>query len=429
MVASLVVSAVVVSIGAVSAAQETARPPLARSAHRNPPPPRAYVAVESRPYAPPDHGYEEPLTKTALPAVTEAPTPSPSPATAASTPAPATAAPTPNPEPTEPPGGTAADPPIAGGSVAISAAHIATLPTSGAGWEAVAAAARGNWGAPDISSARDDDAVNVVAGALYAVRTGDAAMRTKVIAFLVGVQATPPNAGDVLAACRKLGGFVLAADLIGYHDPAFERWVTAMLDYRYAGGGGGGSIREVHERRPNNFGTHAFFARVAAATYLGDTADLQRAVRVHQAWIGQDVSAARYAGFEWGDLYWQSGPHTPIGITLPGDSHFANGGVLPDDQRRAGTSWTCENYVREALQGVLAGHLVLARNGYPDVWQWGQSAVHRAVKLQMDQGCAFEGDDAWQLWVVNRVYGTRWPTDPTPSPGKNFGWTDWLYGS
>jgi hypothetical protein len=78
---------------------------------------------------------------------------------------------------------------------------------------------------------------------------------------------------------------------------------------------------------------------------------------------------------------------------------------------------------------VLAGHLVLARSGYPDVWQWGQSAVHRAVKLQMDQGCAFEGDDAWQLWVVNRVYGTRWPAESTPSPGKNFGWTDWLYGS
>lgn len=305
---------------------------------------------------------------------------------------------------------------------------LPSLPTSGAAWNAMAAAANSNWGTPDISSSRDRNAADVMAGALVAVRTDDADMRNKVVRFLEDLQDRPPNPNDALAAARKLGGFVVAADLIGYHDPAFKAWVTAMLDFRYSGGGGGGSVRSIHERRPNNFGTHAFFARVAAAVYLEDAVDLERAIHVYQAWVGEDTAADRYSGFQWGNLRWQAGPSQPIGITLPGDENFANGGVLPDDQRRGGRSWRCEGYVREALQGVLAGNIVLAANGYPDVWEWGQSAVYRAVKLLRDQGCPFDGDDAWQLWVIDHVYGTNWRGDGTPAPGKNFGWADWLFG-
>lgn len=301
-----------------------------------------------------------------------------------------------------------------------------SLPASGAAWIAMATAANSDWGTPDISSSRDRDAVNVLAGALVAVRMNDAAMLAKVVAFLEDVQDTAPNSNDLLAAARKLGGYIVAADVIGYHDPAFEGWVTEVLDFEYTGGG---SVRSVHERRPNNFGTHAFFARVAAAVYLEDAADLERAVYVYQAWIGEDTSPNRYSGFEWGSRRWQAGPSQPIGITLPGDENFANGGILPDDQRRGGRSWRCENYVREALQGVLAGNIVLAANGYPDVWEWGQSAIYRAVALLRDQGCAFLDDDAWQLWVIDHVYGTNWHLDGVPAPGKNFGWADWLFDS
>jgi hypothetical protein len=305
---------------------------------------------------------------------------------------------------------------------------LAALPISGAAWDAMTATANSDWGAPDISSSRDSDATNVLAGALVAVRTDDAEMRDKVLRFLKDLPNTKPNPNDVLAAARKLGGYVLAADLIAYHDPAFKAWVTAMLDFDYAGGGGGGSVRSIHERRPNNFGTHAFFARVAAAIYLDDAADLERSVYVYQAWVGEDTSAHRYSDFEWGGRHWQTGPHTPIGITLPGDENFPDGGVLPDDQRRGGKSWRCEGYVREALQGVLAGNIVLAANGYPDVWDWGQSAVYRAVKLLRDQNCPFDGDDAWQLWVIDHAYDTSWRDGRTALPGKNFGWAEWLFG-
>jgi len=36
-------------------------------------------------------------------------------------------------------------------------------------------------------------------------------------------------------------------------------------------------------------------------------------------------------------------------------------------------------------------------------------------------------DDAWQPWVLNKAYGSSFPTSSARA-GKNMGWTDWTFG-
>jgi len=181
--------------------------------------------------------------------------------------------------------------------------------------------------------------------------------------------------------------------------------------------------------RPNNWGTHAGASRVAADRYLGDKADLARAAKVFQGWLG-DRSA--YAGFTYGDLAWQAHPDAPVGINPKGATKNGQSidGVLPDDQRRAGGfTWPPqkENYVWEGLQGAVVQAELLHRAGY-DAWNWSDKALLRAVLWETNVArFPAQGDDAWQVWLVNHAYGTTFPTS-TATSGKNMGFTDWMYG-
>jgi hypothetical protein len=104
--------------------------------------------------------------------------------------------------------------------------------------------------------------------------------------------------------------------------------------------------------------------------------------------------------------------------------------VLPDDQRRAGGfSWPApkENYVWEGLQGALVQAELLSRAGY-DAWNWSDRALWRTINWQYNvNGFPAQGDDTWQIWLVNHAYGTTFPTSAA-NTGKNMSFTDWLYG-
>jgi hypothetical protein len=166
---------------------------------------------------------------------------------------------------------------------------------------------------------------------------------------------------------------------------------------------------------------------VVIARYLGDEEGLVRAASVFRTWLGEDTAHER---FEFGALDWQADPTRPVAINPPGaqlDGHPI-GGVLPDDQRRAGAfTWPPpqENYVYEALQGALLQAVVLWRAGY-DTWEWGDRALLRAA-LWLDDVADFpaRGDDTWQPYVVNAFYGSSLRTVVPARPGKNVGWTDW----
>ena len=374
------------------------------------------------------------------------PTPSPSPSALPSQPPASpsavagneTSRPTPSPTPLETPtpiaSPTSSIPPLpafAGPHLIATAADLRALPASGPAWRALKDWA-GRSAVPDISNQTDDADLVVLAKALVYGRTGSASLRKEAVAMLRAAVGTE-RGGRTLALARNLAGYVIAADVIDLADAdaAFDRdvfrpWLKGLLREQLDGA----SLRSTQEDRPNNWGTHAGAARAAIALYLGDAVELDQVATVFRGWLGDRTA---YAAFTWGSLSWQCDQATPVGINPVGCQRAGHSidGVLPDDQRRAGGfRWPPpkENYVWEALQGATLEAELLNRAGYP-AWKWGDQALLRAVTwlYRVDRYPA-QGDDSWMPWLVDRRYGTDFHGAAPSTPGKNFGFTDWLYG-
>lgn len=320
-----------------------------------------------------------------------------------------------------------AAPAAAGRGIWISPERLAALPTEGPAWEALRRAAALPLGRPALADQEDAANVRVLARALVAARTGDAALRAEVVAACLAAIGTEAG-GRTLALGRELAAYVIAADLVGLPpdaDARFRTWLDAVRRRELDGQ----TLISTHDDRPNNWGTHAGASRIAVARYLGDDADLARAARVFRGWLGE---RAVYAGFRYRALGWQADPRAPVGVNPLGALRAGHpiGGVLPDDQRRAGGfRWPPprENYVYEALQGALAQAVMLENAGQP-AFAWGDRALLRAFTWLHEQAnYPAEGDDTWEPHVVNYYYGSAFPA-PLPSrPGKNVGYTDWTH--
>lgn len=321
--------------------------------------------------------------------------------------------------------------------------ELGQLPTQGAAWEHLVNAAQRPLDTPDLQHGEQDTNVLVLARALVHARTGDERCKRDVVDAVRDVIGSEDGHREgrpkdwltvrALAPARKLPAYVLAADLVGLPsdlEQRFRTWTAALLGTQMSGY----SLRSCHATRPNNWGTHAGAARIAVAAYTGDSAELASAAAVFKGWLGD---RELYAGFMFRALDWQADTSRPVGINPLGatrDGHSIDG-VLPDDQRRAeaGGGAFCwpppkEGYVWEALQGALVQAALLTRAGYPEAFAWQDQALLRAYTW-LTKVCAFpaEGDDTWQLPLVDSVYGTRlWGGHPT-RPGKNMGWTCWSH--
>lgn len=318
--------------------------------------------------------------------------------------------------------------PVARG-VWSSAAELALLPESGAAWDALAQEASLPAGTPDLSDQDDDTDMRVLAKAIVHARTGDAGLRTEVIQACLAAIGTEAG-GRTLALGRNLAPYVIAADLVGLppaDDALFSAWLLSCLTKDLDGR----TLRSTHEDRPNNWGTHAGASRAAVAVYLGDAAEIDRCAQVFKGWLGDRSS---YAGFDYGELWWQADASKPVGINPRGATMNGRSidGVLPDDQRRGGAfTWPPpkENYVWEALQGALLQAVILHRVGY-DTWNWEDQALLRAMDWLHDE-CDYPatGDDTWQPHLINWSYGTDFPAPVPSDAGKNMGFTDWTHAS
>ena len=318
-------------------------------------------------------------------------------------------------------------------TILMSRSQILSRPTSGAAWTALKARADSSIGTPDIANQDESADVTTLAKALVYVRLGVASYRSDVLAALHAVPGTETG-GRTLALGRNLPGYVIAADLIDLQavDPSFDThtfrpWLRSLLTEDLSGM----TLVGTHERRPNNWGTHAGAARAAIAAYLGDTAELARTAAVFRGWLGDRTS---YASFTFGDLSWQCDPTHPVGIDTVGCSRLgiALDGALPEEMRRGGTlQWppAATDYAWEGMQGAVLQAELLRVQGY-DTWDWGSKALLRATRFLYERArWPATGDDTWQPWLIDARYGTSYH-GPAPSrTGKNFGFTDWLYGS
>jgi hypothetical protein len=318
----------------------------------------------------------------------------------------------------------------------ISRDELASLPMSGPAWQQLKAAADGDLGKAEIADQDSNHDVRTLAVALVYGRTGDMSYRAKAADAIFSAIDTE-NGDRTLALGRNLVAYVLAADLIDFrgYDPAreaqFRTWLGGVRYEELAGR----TLISTHEDRPNNWGTHAGAARIAVDLYLGDRADLERAVAVFKGWLGD---RAAYAEFTYDkDLSWHADSANPIGVNPAGatrDGHRIDG-VIPDDMQRGGKfRWPPKhtNYPWGAMEGALVQALLLSRAGY-DAWGWSDKALLRATQFldELDRevgGWWAEGDDEWMPWLVNSAYGANFRVAQPARPGKNLGWTDWVYG-
>ena len=353
--------------------------------------------------SPPSSATSSAVSPTASPTVSPTPSPSPTSTPTSTPPAPTPTAPA---SPTPPAGAQFIGPDPTG-------------PTSGPAWTALKSWADKSVTSPSVDDQDDPDNVITLAKALVYARTGEASYRAQVVDALTRVQSS--GIGRALALGRELGAYVLAADYIGYRDPAFVAWVSRMRTVHTDSGPS--SLIECHDVRANNWGTHCGASRVIADLYLGDTADLAKAVKVWRGWLGD---RAAYAGFEYGDdTSWQTGPF--VGVNPKGA--IKNGvnldGVLPDDARRGGSCCvmgpTGQSYTWEALQGVMLASLLI-----PDSQTWSDAAVCRAYAAAVKHAGAPSGDDAWQPSVANALCGTNYAENPSAGPGKGVIGLPWL---
>ena len=198
----------------------------------------------------------------------------------------------------------------------LSQSEISALPMTGSAWSAVKAAADGSLGTPRISDQNSGHDIRTLAVALVFARTGDVAYRKKAADAIMSAVGTEAG-GRTLALGRNLGGYVIAADLINLksYDTAKESQFRSWLSSVRSASLDGDTLISTAELRPNNWGTHAGAARVAADIYLGDVGDLARAVQVFKGWLGD---RSQYSGFKFGDMSWQADPANPVGIDRKG---------------------------------------------------------------------------------------------------------------
>jgi hypothetical protein len=314
-----------------------------------------------------------------------------------------------------------------------SAEELAGLPAGGPAWNAMVAAA-GAGGFERVSDQSSNHDVSTLAAALVAVRTGDPAYRDRAVAGIAAAIGTE-SGGRTLALGRNLPSYVIAADILGLAsldpdlDARFRGWLTSVRSRPLDGD----TLISIHERRPNNWGTMAGAARIAADIYIGDTADLGRAAAVFRGWLGDRSS---YTGFEFQNLSYQADPARPVGINAAGatKSGVSIDGALPDDMRRGCSFRTvpCHTvYPWEALQGAVVQAELLARRGF-DAWNWSDQALLRAAAYLRGLDALYGGwwaeeDDTWQPWLLNRAYHTELPATSPTMPGKVMGWTDWSH--
>jgi hypothetical protein len=362
---------------------------------------------------------------------------------------------------------------------------ISGLPNSGATWDNVVAAADHDITEPAMASDQDADGdVYALAKALCYMREPSNpafadyideihAAITWGITQVGGVYnwlqpGDAENDGD-LARARNITGWVLAANIFGLrkvdralHD-AFTAFLLGPCDTTIIKSR---TLTNTHEKRPNNFGTHAGAARLAIAAYTRNDDLWWRCIQVYKGWLGDRTA---YDGFNYGDLMWQADHNDPVGINPPGSLKFIDGanrnidGVIPEEMRRAESlEWPPPriNYCYDALQGALLQAIIIqhasryGQMGSPlDPFGWSNKALLRAYLWLNDPdrgnfiinkddyapvpgwNTGPEPDDYWQIPAVKRAYGgdaDALPTidlgaeDPHHFHGKSFGFTHWF---
>ena len=314
----------------------------------------------------------------------------------------------------------------------VGSSALEALPMSGTGWTTLLSTANGSTGSVNLADQNNTNAGRVLASALVYARTGNASYRDKVVGQLKQVDAGTLTDARVLSVARQLAGYAMAADLVGYRDPAFVSFMSGMRT-RYIGNHGAWTaLTQTSEVTANNWGAWALTSRIAIDIYVGDDSDLARSAKVFRGFLG-DRSA--YAGFKRTadfDASYACGSlatWVPINPAGCGDK---DGAIVEDISRTEGSYPTIDDtgrtYSWETLGAAMLSAKMLAGHGYAGVYDWSDKALLRAAQFEQRHGgyAPLYTNNQNVPWMVNKAYGVHMgPLNPA-GYGRQFGFTDWL---
>lgn len=349
-----------------------------------------------------------------------------------------TATPPPPPPPPPDPDPEPEPEPTPTGYIWADVTALPNKPRTGRGWDNMYTMAKGD--APGPVSVSNQDSKNSAwahACAYTYAATGDTAYLDKTLGVFRTFVSPSLSMGRALALAREVQGYVAAAEGIQLAkvDADLDAAVKARFKYLLTAktsGGGPATLLESHQKRPNNWGTHATAAVLMIARYIGDKTVYDNAIKVFKGYLGDyDL----YHGFEYGELDWQYEPQRPLGINRKGatiNGHNVDG-VLPEEMRRGGPpTWPLPKtpptfYPWEANQGSGASMLV-ALNAGDDLRPASNWAHKRNVVWLIEEAkWPIQGDDAFLAPVLNLLYPDLKLAVPAASPGKGLAWTEFSH--
>jgi hypothetical protein len=342
-------------------------------------------------------------------------------------------------------------------------AEIMKRPTTGADWERLAKRALGTWAVPNLGDNNAQGDADVIAGALYAVRMNDDAMRAKVVNQLALAIKSPLT--RTLELGRGLAGYVIAANLIGYAEPAFAKWVHAMVAWKFGAGDRWGSfdtILATDHGFNSNWATQCRRSVIVASIYLqqvgtdAQKADAEKWLRLsvlaHKRDIGAEDNYAELPPLISSPTGWSGDASPVVGINPAGTTKEIGGkvrnldGARPADwlrskvdgrEDREATVWPPNpvTYHWEGLTPQIVTAAILHQHELC-AFDAADNAIVRATKAlygEIPNDPPFinpaAGDDKCAPWIVNHFAGTRFPTEADDMPDKaGVGWMSWYLG-
>lgn len=316
------------------------------------------------------------------------------------------------------------------GGIWLSAAQMEKLPASGKAFDEVKAAAMSSWGTANLSDNNSSHDVKTLAGAIYAAKTKDAAMRNKVIEGLKSAMSS--KLARALELSRGLQTYIIAADLIGYGDAAFKAFVKDVVYKDIQGHSGGKGLFGTAVKSPSNWGGHARASLAAAGVYLKDQAMIDAVVKAHKEFIGETVSGPQSVYTSTG---WHFDPNKKAGINRANAGIFS--GVLPEDWRRDGSldpksvksiedmKKLSTGYAWEGMQGAVVTAVILHRAGLISI-SAGENAIARAMDRLYSIGNLPSSDDTWVPFVMNYYTGKNYSGGGS-TVGKGMGYTNYTH--
>ena len=328
--------------------------------------------------------------------------------------------------------------------ILMSRSALMARPVSGTPWRNLKAIAGESLGTPNLCYQNSRHHLRTLAAALVYARTGIASYgikaRNGVMAAITTQRVGCNNA--TLALGRQLMAYVLAADfadLSGTRDATFRTWLSGIRTKIIGGHSKWHSLYRTHIRSANNWGAYAGASRIAASLYLGDTADVARAARITQGFLGNRTAHRFWSILSPQAKSWSCAPsnYTPVNGWCRRGGILVDGAVVMDVGRGGYRRWppgdTGVDYQLESIQGMGMQVELLFKNGYASAWKWSSSALKRMAKFVNRSKAA--GGTGWNEtqasrqmpWLLDRRLGMTIPRRYS-GMGRSIGFTDWLYG-